>query len=56
MEPVSSTSGSNAQHSSMWDVQTPKSYDSEETMSEGLFATKKNPDTYEKTEISLELR
>ena len=53
MESVSSTSGDDAQHGSIRDVQVPESRDSGEIISKGLFAAREDLDTYEEVTTSL---
>ena len=56
MEPVFSTSGGDAQHGSIWDVRALESRGSRETISNRLFVTRKDLNTYEEVEMSLGLR
>ena len=56
MEPISSTSGGDAQHDFMRDMQAPKRHVSREMVSDGLFAAKEDLDTYEEPEVDLKMR
>ena len=56
MEPISSTSGCDAQHDFMRDMQAPKRHVSREMVSDGLFAAKEDLDTYEEPEVDLKMR